>query len=222
MLTQEEKAKIRAEMEYREAVLNELRPSKGGMGRFWEGCSHPVIVTVIGGILIALAGAWFQTQASVQQQDVARQRQLQDSKYTLLAKFCAEFEEGMTIFYNIRMTQVFLLSGKPEDNLGRTRDQLRNRYAQLTIHYQKNCHPEALLSEVRSLFESKETLKLAEDLTKTVNAMRIEKLPEKVSTDHEYAELAGKFSNYAKQTNEGMYSLVSSMGAEIRGQVAKK
>ncbi len=99
-LNQEEKDRIRAELEYRDAVMREIHPPSIGWKRFSEGLTHPVIITVLGCMLIAGVGAYLQNGFTEKQAESTRKRQIQDKKLSIVATFPAHIYKDVALISN--------------------------------------------------------------------------------------------------------------------------
>lgn len=204
-LSQEEKNHIRAEMLYREAVRRESELPKGKWAKFWSGCAHPVVITVLGGLLIASAGALFQHLSAINQQELLRQRQLLDKKFALLSSFTEQFEKDMSLLYNLRSTHLeikeLMNASTPSarDELKR----LRTRYENMAEEHWKKHREIGSILEIRVLFTSIEVHKAADELEKHVNSL----LHDEVSPQ--------QLEKLNKETQDGMRRLAIEMGKEI-------
>jgi hypothetical protein len=95
MLTEEEKQKIREELQYRQLLLDELRPAKSRGQKVSDMLAHPALITILGTIFGGMAISIVHQNAEADRM-LARQVQLQDLKYGLLEKCCGEIECATT------------------------------------------------------------------------------------------------------------------------------
>src|SRR5580704_5922887 len=163
MLSENEKLRIREELAYREEFLQELRPKKKGIARLFEIVNQPAIVTILGGLILAIVASYLQERSSKREQAILRHRQIIDKKYDLLESFCKEFERDLTLYYGIRMKELALCSDK-EDPLGRLRPDKVKEYIELRNYYYQNCHPQALLQKIPAMFRASDTVSDATNL----------------------------------------------------------
>jgi hypothetical protein len=205
-LSQEEKERIRAEVEYREAIRRAFEPKKTRLARLWAGCSHPVIITVLGGLLLAGATAVFQHVSARSQQELLRQQQMLDRKFAVLSSFTQHFEHDMTLLYNIRHMELELNEApvaneiRPKRALG----VLQARFEKMVDEHSKNHRELGVLLEVKVVFANPDVHRIADVLRADVNALLND--PQKSR---------GNIDELGDKTQKGMIELAEAMAVEI-------
>lgn len=173
-LTQEEKDRIRAELEYRAAVAQELHPPSTGWKRFSEGLTHPIIVTVIGGMLVAGVGAYLQDNFSENQAENTHKRQIQDKKLSIVANLPVQLYKDIALIQNRSYLRFDLEAWKRNrahiGYLGRTRKEVLTTYNKLVDEFIKSPRQAPLLSEVKSWFCEKDVLDRASQIDDQIRA----------------------------------------------------
>ncbi len=142
--------------------------------------SHPFVITVIGGLMIAIIGALLQHYNYKNQQKLFREQQFQKKKYSLLAGFSEPFKKYMFLLYNIRLNQIYLKKSKTgeKDFIGRTREEVNVIYKDLTDELLKSSRGEATLVSVRALYSSKDVIGCLDVLDNQVLSMQNDDLSE--------------------------------------------
>ncbi|PKN63036.1 MAG: hypothetical protein CVU57_21215 [Deltaproteobacteria bacterium HGW-Deltaproteobacteria-15] len=204
-LSDQEKAQIRAEMEYREVLRRELEPPKGRAGKLWAAAAHPVVITVLGGLLLAGAGSLFQHVSALHQQQLVHQRQLQDKKFAVLCSFTEHFERDISILYNLRHMELVHKKSENGSDPGAKEKWLRiqDRYERMVEEHSKSHREVGVMLQVKALFTSVEVHGTVDKLDKKVRVLLNNTLSEP------------QIEQLGRDTEEGMRELAHHMGREI-------
>lgn len=170
MLSESEKQKIRAEMEYRESIDRDLAKSRPkGIAAFF---GHAFTVAVLGGALIAM----FQFIQWKKEDTLTRREQLQDKQYALLANFSDQFDQYMALLVNVRYEQNFFIrctnNPKATDFLGRTKAEVMPMYMDIVRQLHERPRAEAVLVSVRAMFHSSDVINKLDALDNNVLALQ--------------------------------------------------
>lgn len=162
MFTNEEKRKIKEEMEYREEItrqLESLRP-RGFWDKLRKFFGHALVVALFSGALIHYY--------AVKEQETNRKQQWQEKQYTLLANFSDEFDQYIALLENVRWEQNFLkrceTNKLEKDFIGRSKVEVMPFYAEIVKQMHERPRGEGVLASVRALYHSSE-------VTDQVNAL---------------------------------------------------
>lgn len=174
MISEQDKERIRSEMEYRELVTREIEQTKPGKPsrRITVILGHPFTITVIGGLLIAIIGAFLGDKHATHQQTLLWQQQQFDKKYTLLTNFSEPFKKYMVLLYNHRLSQAFLQGSADRDFLGRDKAEVKELYDRIVAELATQRKGAVVLASVRALFHSDTVLTIVEDLDRLVLSLQ--------------------------------------------------
>ena len=203
-LSQDEKDRIRAEMEYRHTVTHELEPLKKGLAKFWAGCAHPVVITIFGGLVIAGAAALFEHLSALNQQELQYQRQLLDKKFALLSTFTEQFEKDMTLLYNLRAMELTKAKATSSPAARKEWEEIKDHYWKMAEEHWKKHRELGAILEVKALFTDREVHEAADKLEKKVRSLLNNSLS------------GQQIEQLQKETEEGMRELAQKMGKEIK------
>lgn len=221
-LTEEEKSKLQAEFLYRTALANELMPS-GALSKL---LSHPAVLTIFGGIIIAAAGAVFQTTAAIFEADYTHARSLREQKYATLKEFTTQFDRDLTYLVNLKdqAMQLVMLDANAGDRYKITLKEREVRYKEMADKYMATRQHAAILLYIDSLFSSESVknasmrldavvLKLENLEPPSISAQNSPQAKQKVVDDYQSA-----VDEYDKETERLMRELAHAMGEEIRAE----
>ena len=176
-LTEAEKEKIRAEMDYRAAIAHHVAPTRFNPGKsqwmsqLWLACNQPVVITILGGLLLAGFGATLQDRNTEQQQNKARTTQVIDKKYDLLFAFSTNVERYVDTVYNQRSVTLWLNQPhKPTDTYygGRTRTETKKFRNEVLNHLMSQVPAGVYLNQIEALYNCSIVSKHAEKLRNQV------------------------------------------------------
>src|SRR6266404_2076368 len=209
-LTQQEKDRIRHEMEYREYVARQLAPGSSKLAKVF---AHPAMVTVIGGMLIAGITALFQFMSAIQQQRLTHAEQLRGTKFALLSTFTERFHRDGTVLVNLQLEGLWLTHHGSEDKyLGvASRQEIMARYQKLAEEYIKQDQASALLAQVQALFDDPDIQTEATALDRKIETL--ETMPTDELSD---ADSQKQILQLGTQLEEGMRRLAKAMAHEIK------
>ena len=112
-------------------------------------------MTVLGGLLLAGAGSYFQHVSAVNQHELQYQRQVLDKKFALLSSFTTHFERDMSLLYNIRSLE--LVANEARKGNARAKhlwDEEKPRFEKLVEEHAKGHRELGTLLEVTSRHSS--------------------------------------------------------------------
>lgn len=202
-LSEDDKYRIREEMEYRQAIAQELATPKKGWEKFSAVCAHPVVITIFGGLLIAGAAALFAHLAAMTQQELQYQRQLLDKKFSVLSTFTEQFERDMTMLYNLRTMEITKTNATSSTKAAKEWEEIKDRYWKMVEEHSKKHRELGVILEVKALYTRPEVHAAADKLYEKSRAF----------VNHSLSEQ--QIEQLGKETEEGMRELALEMGKEI-------
>ena len=132
----EESKPLRIQLFLSEDVLQLFRGLSKSDNKRASFLNSPFIVTVVGGLMIAIIGFVLQTNSASKERELQHQRSLQARKIALVAELATQFERAVEVeaeWTRLEHWVVDHLRDKPNDIYGRTflevvkrRDELRN------------------------------------------------------------------------------------------------
>lgn len=216
-LSQDEKDRVRAELEYRFAVTGELRASSGIWQKIFNALSHPIIVTVLGGALIAWGGVFLQDRYAETQTENAHVRQIQDKKLSIVANLPVQLYKDLALIQNRSYLRFDLEQWKRNRTyvayLGRSRKEVMALYDKLAEEFIKSPRQAPLLSEVRAWFCDSGVLTSAGELDKQIRNFAEKKASQLTQKDIQEFGLAAE---------KRLDDLVALMVIEVKNPVAPK
>jgi hypothetical protein len=202
-LTDDEKDRLRAEIEYRVAISHELESSKGKIRSFF---SHPAIITIIGGLILASATAWFEYSSAISQQKLLYQQQLLNGQISSVSSFVAKFENDFNTLYNLHLTRIAIKKLKNSSNQSdkqKLKDDLE-LYKKLVDDHMQNHNIVASILIAQSLFKSNAVY---------ASADKIEQQVARLATHNELSE--DEVKEIGKAVYNDMKELIKNMRNEI-------
>lgn len=211
-LTDDEKNKLREEVEYRVETSRALEPPKSFFYYLGLITYHPVTITLLGGLILACVSAKLQHSYAISQQELLYQQQLRDNKIRSLSNFAEQFEQQFNVLYNIHRQRIYV-NKLANSSDARDKKKLKNEiesFNKLTDEDMKNHHIISTIYSVQVLFGSSNIRTSAENLEKQVTYM----IANDNLSDNEYIEIG---NNVYKNFKD----LLKNMGNEIDGSLPK-
>lgn len=212
-LSQEEKDRIRTELEYRKSVCYEINLLTSKRKRLSEFLAHPIIVTVLGGILLACIGAFLQNHYARQQAAITHETQINDKKVTIVANLPVQIYRDLALLVNRSYLRYDLEQWSHHKSyighLGRTRRETMEIYNKLVDEFAKSPRQAALLSEVQAWFCQPNVIDQAQKLEEKIEAFE-KMMPAKINED--------SVSNFDDETTAMSKRLILAMVDEVRAK----
>ncbi|GFO62518.1 hypothetical protein [Geomonas paludis] len=197
-LSQEEKDKIKAECEYRFLIKKEIISKKTFFRKLSNFCSHPFIITIIGGFVLAVLGV-------VMNYNI----QLQETRRQPLSIAVSEIDKDLNLLYNMRYFRLKITGNKDgrkePDSLKRSTRELKEAFAEVVNEMAKGHKGIASLFAIQTVFNDPDTQKIARLLIKEWRQLEENDFQSK-------AELLKHVHKMEDQKND----LALKMGEEIR------
>jgi hypothetical protein len=172
------------------------------------------MLTVVGGIVLALLTTLFQFVSARKQQDLVFRQQLRDKKYALLAAVAGGFHRDMIVLHKIKKMKGWLSKCKEGDMFegALTRDELWILYKTVFELYVKENKTSALMAEVQAVFTDARVREEAQHLDGQFTNIDINRSPESEESEKKLIE---KLDQFYTGTDDTLRKLERAMAAEI-------
>ena len=201
LLTAEEKRRIVTEIRLRQELLQELSareaaPAEKKRSTLRESLNSPFVITIIGGAILALLGAYLQNHYAQIERDQAYVRTLRDKKYELFRTFAADLDFKLRCEGWLNNEQRRLDSAAAPQNSG-FRQQLLQNYQNVFLIYIKIPQSSTYADQIKTLFPSSEV------------STKMDILVEKMRTAVKEAGRMVERSDPSKSVEEAYYAQVN-------------
>jgi hypothetical protein len=149
-LTDEQRARIEAEVAYAEALARAASSKKTILEYVSAIFAHPAFVTVLGSGLLALIVSHYQQVATAEEHNAEHARQIREKRLSIASGSIADFDRSGLILINLQILKSSMASNKYPHNM--SREEASSIYKSLIEKYMAQTHRFATVAQLASWF----------------------------------------------------------------------